>query len=171
MSDDSITGEIIFEGNRNNASNLFSGIIDGDEPGNNTEEPSTGVSVGVKFNNYPEKKNYEDNTFDFCINNGMLNQKRIKALEYFKNLDNYYLGSSIQESLNLENIKFSLTKSKNYVPKYLVTKYEIPPNTTQEFLYYKIKMADNIYCTYIDKSFGLDKIVYKIPSNSNNNTS
>ena len=136
------------------------------------EDPYTEIQTAeVKFNNYPEKENYEDKQFDFFINNDIFNPnnlKRIFAAEYYKSLDNYYLNSLIHECSNLENLKFSFVSSKNYVPKDLVTKKNLFP--PREFLYYDIKIENDIYCTYINERFGLNKLVYKIPSNSRNNT-
>ena len=180
-----------------NSSTFYSGKEDnGNEEENTDESPTTGIqteihtngnpntetqtnedpyteiqTAKVKFNNYPEKKNYEDKQFDFFINNGSFNPnnlKRILAAEYYKSLDNYYLNSLIHESSNLENLKFSFISSKNYVPKDLVTKKNLFP--PREFLYYDIKIENDIYCTYINERFGLNKLVYKIPSNSRNNT-
>ena len=180
-----------------NSSTFYSGKEDnGNEEENTDESPTTGIqteihtngnpntetqtnedpyteiqTAKVKFNNYPEKKNYEDKQFDFFINNGTFNPnnlKRISAAEYYKSLDNYYLNSLIHESSNLENLKFSFISSKNYVPKDLVTKKNLFP--PREFLYYDIKIENDIYCTYINERFGLNKLVYKIPSNSKNNT-
>ena len=180
-----------------NSSTFYSGKEDnGNEEENTDESPTTGIqteihtngnpntetqtnedpyteiqTAKVKFNNYPEKKNYEDKQFDFFINNGSFNPnnlKRILAAEYYKSLDNYYLNSLIHESSNLENLKFSFISSKNYVPKDLVTKKNLFP--PREFLYYDIKIENDIYCTYINERFGLNKLVYKIPSNSKNNT-
>lgn len=180
-----------------NSSTFYSGKEDnGNEEENTDESPTTGIqteihtngnpntetqtnedpyteiqTAEVKFNNYPEKKNYEDKQFDFFINNGSFNPnnlKRILAAEYYKSLDNYYLNSLIHESSNLENLKFSFISSKNYVPKDLVTKKNLFP--PREFLYYDIKIENDIYCTYINERFGLNKLVYKIPSNSKNNT-
>ena len=180
-----------------NSSTFYSGKEDnGNEEENTDESPTTGIqteihtngnpntetqtnedpyteiqTAKVKFNNYPEKKNYEDKQFDFFINNGSFNPnnlKRILAAEYYKSLDNYYLNSLIHECSNLENLKFSFVSSKNYVPKDLVTKKNLFP--PREFLYYDIKIENDIYCTYINERFGLNKLVYKIPSNSRNNT-
>ena len=101
----------------------------------------------------------------------MTSQKRINALELSKYYDNYYLETNLSEFSNNKNKIFDLTKSRNYISKAEHFQgYLIKPYTMQPFLYYKIKIKDTAFCTYIDEHYSQHRVHYKLAQNPNNST-
>ena len=171
------TEEIFLQNEANNTTstlNLDNIVLN--EQNDTTDFGSTGLNNNTeqtsdKPNNFPKKENFSDKKFKVFFNHGMTKLKLINALELNKFYDYYYLETKINESFNSENKEFALTKSKNYVPKAVLLQDNIfGTHTEQIFLYYKIKIKDTMYCTYIDNHYGLHKVAHKISQQSNNNT-
>ena len=81
------------------------------------------------------------------------------------------LETNISEFSNSKNRIFDLTKSRNYISKAEHFQgYLIKPYTMQPFLYYKIKIKDTAFCTYIDEHYSQHRVYYKLAQNSNNST-
>ena len=177
------TSEALFS--QNVTSSSLSNILQEEhnqvEPNDVSEINTTGVDVEGNNNqvqnfvtpsNFIEKKNYEDNHLQNFQANGMKSQKHIDAVELCKYYDNYYLEALLNEFYNNENKVFALTKSRNYVPKEEVYFQGnlIEPYSMPSFLYYTIQIKDIIFCTYINKHYGLHRIYHKLAQNANNNT-
>lgn len=178
MSDQGNTTEEILLQNQENdtTSIIYPDNFVLNEQNDSTEFGSTGLNNNTdqtsdKKNNFPKKENFSDKKLEVFFNHGMTKLKLIDALELNKFYEYYYLETKINESFNMENKEFALTKSKNYVPKAVLSQDNIfGSHTEQLFLYYKIKIKDTMYCTYINNHYGLHKVAYKISQQSNNNT-
>ena len=141
------------------------------QPNNTTEVVSTGVEPEENKPNFIEKLNYQDNHLEKFHTNGMTSKKRINALELSKYYNNYYLETNLYEFSNNKNKIFDLTKSRNYISKAEHFQgYLIKPYTMQPFLYYKIKIKDTAFCTYIDEHYSQHRVYYKLAQNPNNST-
>ena len=179
MEETNIDTFYLFIQNETNTSHFssFYPEINSQNPQNDTTEiGSTGINQNTeqnngKLENFIEKKNFQNKSFEAFNIHGMYSSKHIDGVELAKNYDYYYLETKINESRKNENNIFSLTQSKNYVPKQVFTQGNlIGSYTMQPFLYYKIKLDDTLYCTYIDEYYGFHRVVHKISPEANNNT-
>ena len=117
-----------------------------------------------KRNNFPEKTNYVNNTFNLFANCERFDLNKIEALELFKRYDNYYFQTSIAEMKNPENQSIQIRRSNNFVPK----AYDFNKKKPQVWLYYKMNLDDKICCTFFDRKYRLYKLSYTDDSKKTN---
>ena len=133
------------------------------------EENRSSESIGfnkVKKVNYIKKPNTNNLLPDIYIKNQLFKANRNEAIEKLKQLDHYFSETLVHEFFKEEHKIFCIEKSRNYIPKKKFPKYFQANNFTVD-LYYKLKIKNMLFCTFLGTDYHLIKKVYHTSSNTN----